>query len=368
AGQARFAEAWVALEAPLAAAPPSRGALAAAAWVAIRAHDWPRAVHCCEAALARAPRDPTLLTLLGDAQVGAGDVGSARRAYDAALEADPARRDARVGLGVALLETGLPERAGHEFEIALAQGAPTAGLLANLGTSWQKRGDYVRAEEALARAVDRDPGLVPALADLVHCRHYLCAWDGLATLEARLAATLDDPRADARLSPFVALALPFTPAQQLAVARRWSHAMLPASAPVSRSKHESGTAAVTRASDTAASANAASANAASANAATHLRRDRLRIGYLSPDFRDHPTGRLMAGLIETHDRSRVEVFGYSYGQAQDSPLRRRIAAAFDHWRDLGERPDGAIAQAIRADALDVLIDRKGHTQGGRLAP
>ncbi|MBS0326508.1 MAG: tetratricopeptide repeat protein [Proteobacteria bacterium] len=335
AGQHRFGDAWAALAAPLAADPPSRGALAAGAWIANRAHEWERAIRCCENGLARAPRDATLLALLGDAQLGAGNAAAARKAYESALAVDAARHDARVGLGVAFLQIGLPERAGREFETALAQGVKTAGLLANLGTSWLARGDYVRAEAMFARAVDADPRLVPALADLAHCRQYLCIWEELGVLEERLAASLDDPQADPRISPFIALALHFTSAQQLTVARRWSRAMLPASV--------------------------------AGAGATALRRDRLRIGYLSPDFRDHPTGRLMAGLFEAHDRSRVEVFGYSYGSAQDSPLRRRIAGAFDHWRDLGGSSDHAIAEAIRADALDVLIDRKGHTQGGRLA-
>ena len=97
------------------------------------------------------------------------------------------------------------------------------------------------------------------------------------------------------------------------------------------------------------------------------RGDRLRIGYLSSDFRDHPTGRLMAGLIEVHDRRRVEVFGYGYGDSRDSALRQRIASAFDHWRDLGTTGDAEMAATIRADRIDVLIDRKGHTRGGRLA-
>ena len=354
AGQDRYAEARVALEVPLAAVPPSRGALAAAAWVANRARDWPQAIRWCEAGLARAPHDATLLALLGDAALGAGDAASARRAYEDALETDPARRDARAGLGIALLDAGLPERAGRELEAAIALGRPTPGLLANLGTSWQARGDYLRAEALFARAVQTDPHLVPALADLVHCRQYLCMWEGIAALEARLAATLDDAQADPRISPFIALALHFTPAQQLATARRWSRAMLPAPAPRPTSAAPEPSADVPAA-------------VARSRAPASLR-DRLRIGYLSPDFRDHPTGRLMAGLFEMHDRRRVEVFGYSYGSAQDSPLRRRIAAAFDHWRDLGTSSDRAIAQAIRADALDVLIDRKGHTQGARLAP
>jgi predicted O-linked N-acetylglucosamine transferase (SPINDLY family) len=72
-------------------------------------------------------------------------------------------------------------------------------------------------------------------------------------------------------------------------------------------------------------------------------------------------------MFEAHDRRRVEVFGYSYGRAGDSPLRRRIAAAFDHWRDLGTPDDAGMARAIRADGIDVLVDCMGHTRGGRLA-
>ena len=184
------------------------------------------------------------------------------------------------------------------------------------------------------RAVNAEPDFTPALADLVSSRQYLCAWDGLDALVARLVATLDDPDSDPRLSPFVALALPFSPAQQLTVARRWSRSMLPAAA---------------------------------SPAIISSRGDRLRIGYLSSDFRDHPTGRLMVGLFEAHDRRKVEVFGYSYGPANESPLRRRIVAAVEHWRDLGSMGDSRIAETIRGDRIDVLIDRKGHTRGGRLA-
>jgi predicted O-linked N-acetylglucosamine transferase (SPINDLY family) len=132
----------------------------------------------------------------------------------------------------------------------------------------------------------------------------------------------------------VALALPLTAAQRLRAARRWSQAMLPPSAP----------------------------------AIVHARGERLRVGYLSGDFREHPAARVLVGLIEAHDRARFTVFGYSHGAPRDSPLRRRVAAAFDDWRDVHGRSDGDVAAAIRADRIDVLIDCNGHTRGARLAP
>jgi len=92
----------------------------------------------------------------------------------------------------------------------------------------------------------------------------------------------------------------------------------------------------------------------------------LRIGYLSGNFHEHPTARLMVGLFEEHDRERFEITGYSYGPNDGSALRARVRAACDRWREVRAMPDGEVAELIRADGIDVLIDRKGHTLGARL--
>ncbi len=334
AGRRRFDEATSALGRAMALAPSDRGTLTAAAWIALEMKDWNGAEAHCRAGLAVAPGDATLLGLLGRALKSRGAYSAARRAFEDAVAADPDDVPARLGLSAVLLDLGAADAARECLEPLLAKGAANAEVFANLGLAWLAREDYEKAAQMFARAVDAKPGFTPALASLVSARQYLCDWEGLDELVSRLTATLDEPDADRRLSPFVALALPVSSAQQLAVARRWSREMLPVPA---------------------------------APALVSVRGDRLRIGYLSSDFRDHPTGRLMVGLFEAHDRRKVEVFGYGYGRASDSPLRRRIVAAFDHWRDLGSMSDPRIAETIRADRIDVLIDRKGHTRGGRLA-
>ncbi len=333
AGRGRFDEARGALDRALEIKPSNPGTFAAAAWVELRAKDWRSAQDRCRTGLAAAPRDPALLELLGQALKAAGAAAEARRAFESSLDADPGRVSARAGLGAALLDLGLADEARTELEIALARGDTSAGTFANLGLAWRARDDYVMAASLFQRAVDADPALVPALADLVHSRQYLCAWDDLDAPVSRLCASVDDPASDPRLSPFVALTLPLSPAQRLTAARRWCREMLPGVAPPF----------------------------------IHARGDRLRVGYLSKDLRDHPTGRLIVGLIESHDQRRVQTFGYGYGAAADSPLRRRIVAAFDQWRDLAYASDRAIAQAIRGDRIDVLIECNGHTRGGRLA-
>src|SRR6185369_11162385 len=97
----------------------------------------------------------------------------------------------------------------------------------NLGIACWESGDQAAALAAFERAVAADPTFTPALANLVHTRRYLCEWDGLDAIEAKLVATLDAPNADPRWSPYVALACALTPAQELEVARRWSRAVLP---------------------------------------------------------------------------------------------------------------------------------------------
>ena len=74
----------------------------------------------------------------------------------------------------------------------------------------------------------------------------------------------------------------------------------------------------------------------------------------------------MVGLFEAHDRERFEVTGYSYGPDDGSALRSRVRASFEHWRDVRALSDDDIARTIRDDGIDLLIERKGHTHGGRL--
>jgi protein O-GlcNAc transferase len=88
----------------------------------------------------------------------------------------------------------------------------------------------------------------------------------------------------------------------------------------------------------------------------------IRIGYVSSDFHEHATAYLIAELFERHDRQRFEIHGYSYGENDASPMRRRIEAAFGtNFVEAREISTRALAERIRADAIDVLIDLKGYT-------
>jgi protein O-GlcNAc transferase len=92
---------------------------------------------------------------------------------------------------------------------------------------------------------------------------------------------------------------------------------------------------------------------------------RLRIGYLSYDFRNHPVAQLIAGMIEVHDKSRFEIIGLSAAADDNSDLRRRLIGAFDRFEDVGALSDEALAQHIATLGIDVLVDLGGHTLGSR---
>jgi predicted O-linked N-acetylglucosamine transferase (SPINDLY family) len=239
-----------------------------------------------------------------------GDVNGAVAALVRLVGAAPGEVDAWLAL------------AGLLMDIALAQ--PAAGAT---GPS-----PLAAAQEAFARAVALAPHAPAVLASAAMAARYACDWD---TSEARLHTlreALADPVRPAPVPPLVAVALLDDPATLLRIARDQARTYAPAArAPV-----------VVR--DTG---------------------QRLRVGYLSADFHEHATAYLAAGLFERHDRTRVATFAYALDRDDGGPMRRRLQRAFGSWRDLRESDDEAAARIIAQDRLDVLVDLKGHTSGGR---
>jgi len=95
--------------------------------------------------------------------------------------------------------------------------------------------------------------------------------------------------------------------------------------------------------------------------------DRLRIAYLSPDFRQHPVAHALAGVIERHDRQRVESIGVSLVAPDGSDIATRLKAAFDEFIDCGSMVNGDIVKLLREREIDIAIDLAGYTSGSRAA-
>ena len=93
--------------------------------------------------------------------------------------------------------------------------------------------------------------------------------------------------------------------------------------------------------------------------------ERLRLGYFSPDFREHPVASSFAEVIELHDRSRFEVCAISFGASDGSAMRARLEKGFDRFYDVRTLGDRALAEKIRQEEIDIVVDLAGYTMNNR---
>jgi predicted O-linked N-acetylglucosamine transferase (SPINDLY family) len=256
--------------------------------------------------------------------------GRLLEAMDAASRAsalDP-EQVAYAGLKAQLEATaGMRKKARATLDAALARKPDAAPLRFQLATLLEYDGELERAMQAYQDVVQLDPAHGAALSQLLFLRQRTGDWHDLAQLRQRFRDGV--AKQVPLLSPFVLLSQPSTRAEQRRCAEAWTARVAP---PVP------------------------------AGGTMMLGGGRLRIGYLSSDFHTHATAFLAAGLFEQHDRARFEIVGYSTGPDDRSPLRERLVRAFDRFVEAAGWPPLKLATAIRNDAIDILVDLKGHTE------
>jgi len=276
---------------------------------------------------------------LAEAWLGCGQVftslkrfAEAFAAYDKALALKPDLAEAWLGRGRVFL--GL-----RRFEEAIAPYDKALALKPDLALAWLGRGtaldELKRFEEAIAaydQALKLKSDLEYAEGARLSARMNVCDW---ANIEVEilhfLSAAIDQKLVSA---PFSLLAMPTSSTDQLQVAKTFvaDQVSFPALWRDEIYSH-----------------------------------DRIRIGYFSADFRQHPVAHLVAGLFENHDKSRFEVTAISFGPDDTSDLRNRIKSAVENFIDVRAVTDEEIAQLIRNREIDVLIDLTGLWQYNRFS-
>lgn len=96
-----------------------------------------------------------------------------------------------------------------------------------------------------------------------------------------------------------------------------------------------------------------------------VRRDKLRIGYVSSDLREHAVGFAMTDVMELHDKEKFEIFAYYCGISRSDATQQRIMSAVDHWTDINGMTDDQAAEKIAADGIDIVVDLNGYTKDAR---
>jgi predicted O-linked N-acetylglucosamine transferase (SPINDLY family) len=258
-----------------------------------------------------------------------GDLSACMDAYQKAMALNPRLYQAAVNLGLAHEAAGQREQALQSWRQALQPAEAQTLLLNHSGRLLDASKQYPEAENALLRSLLADPDQPAVTQHYMGVRRRQCLWPSLPLLPVpRQPDPLD-------VGPFYALAEFEDPALQLEAARRFVQRRLPNPLP------------------------------APLAAGRRYGHKKLRIGYLSGDFRMHAVSFLTAEVFELHNRDRVEVYGLDYSLDDGSALRQRVLGAFDVHLPLHQLSDAQAAEHIARHEIDVLVDLTGLTAGSR---
>jgi predicted O-linked N-acetylglucosamine transferase (SPINDLY family) len=261
-----------------------------------------------------------------------GRPDEALASFERAIRLRPGYANAHFGRGVTLKDMGRPEEALACFDRAIALRPDHADSHGHRGEVLYLLGRLDQALASYQRAAELAPDRGPWPGCLFEAKRALCDWSGLDALAATLLAAIEADRAP--IDPFTTLLLTDAPELQRRVAERWAKDL-------------------------------AAEHGPPAAIAARRRDERIRIGYFSADFHYHATLHLMLEMLERHDRSRFDLFGFSFGPATNDAWRKRASGCFSRFLDVRSSSDREVAELARSLQLDIAVDLKGYTKDSR---
>ena len=239
---------------------------------------------------------------LGDTFLELGKTQDAFSSYQTAIAIRPDFAEAFSNLGVTLIELGKLEDAVNCYQKAIAINPNFAPALSNMGNALKDLGELEDAVASYQKAIAIKPDFIFAHSNLLFCLNYH-----------------PDLSADAIFAEHC----------------RWDEI---------HARHLLAQ-------------------------ATHDRpRDpnrRLRIGYVSPNFNRHSAASFIHVLLSNHDKTQCELFAYAEVSVEDE-ISKQLKNCVDHWQNTVGMSDETLAERIRIDGIDILVDLAGHTKGNRL--
>lgn len=295
------------------------------------------AVATLRKALELEPRSPDVLTNLGMALRARGLAEEAVQAYRTALVLRPGDPGTLTNLGNALVVLSRNDEAIDCFRAALTSAPRYAAAYYNWGSLQLRLGRFGEAASQFREALEIEPhfadaecGLASALRDAGHVDESIAA--------CRRALELDPNNTEVHSQLLFSLlhSSTVTPLQVFDEHREWAR------------RH---------------AGRASSGFAGHPNGREPERR--LRIGYVSGDFRHHPVAQFLEPILERHDHTEFDILCY-YNVPHADATTDRLRLRADGWRDIASLDDDEVADRIRADRIDVLVDLSGHTRANRL--
>ncbi|MDB2464536.1 tetratricopeptide repeat protein [Amylibacter sp.] len=260
-----------------------------------------------------------------------GKLEQAIEAYEKALALKPDYADAYNNMGNALKDQDKLEQAIEAYEKALALKPDYAEAYNNMGAVLQVQGKLEQAIEAYEKALALKPDYATARAQCLYQLAHICDWSAIEEDQCYLPELGISGNA---IAPFTLLSLEDAPERHRLRSENYAKEHFPVK---SLMKFER----------------------------PSQMPKRLRIGYFSADFKEHPVAYLIAKVLEQHNCGEFEVFGYSLHGSSSCNLHQRIKKSFDYFTDVKDMSDKEVALRARHDRIDIAIDLNGYTQNAR---
>lgn len=267
--------------------------------------------------------------------------------YNEVLRIDPTAADGLVNRGNTLKEMGRVSEAIQDYIRAVTIRPAMAEGHANLASAYKDSGLVEAAIKCYKQALLLRPDFPEAICNLLHTLQCVCDWEDR---DSKFVEVETIVRRQIKMSvlpsvqPFHAIAYPFEPVLTLEISRKYAeHCLLVASRfgpqsfvhpPHLPVKGEGGS-------------------------------GRLRVGYVSSDFGNHPLSHLMGSVFGMHNQEHIEVFCYALSQSDGSEWRQRIQSEVEHFIDVSSLSSDVIARMISEAHIQILINLNGYTKGAR---
>lgn len=295
------------------------------------------AIPCCEKALKLAPQNTELWSILGIAYQGRGQLNEAIPCFRKVLEANPDSVTAYNNLGIILHHTGQFDEAIQCYQTALKLDSNLDAVYINLGNALQEKGQLSEAALCYQKVLQRSPASFEALNNLGNISKEMGLLDEAESYYRRAIQYVPN---DATAYQNLLMIMHYDSRYD---AQTIFHAHLqfaeryaaPLSSLVFTCTNEK------------------------------IPARRLKIGYVSPDFRKQSVGFFIGPVLESHNHDDFEIFCYANLPVHDE-MSERMRKHADRWRNITGLSDEKAAELIRSDGIDILVDLAGHTAFNRL--
>ncbi len=251
--------------------------------------------------------------------------------FDKALSLKPDYAEAWSNKGVTLNHLKRYAEAIAHFDKAISFKPDYAEAWSNKGVALNDLKQYVEAITHYDKALSLKPDIDWVSGDLLHTKMKICSWSGLAESLENISKKVV---ANKKVNPFPLLSL----SDDALLHKKSSEIYVQNKYPFNPSLGPNLKYPVSQ---------------------------KIRVGYFSTDFRNHPVSFLTAELFELHDKNRFEIIAFSFGVDDKSPMRLRLSQAFSQFIDVSDMPDSEIAELSRNLQIDIAVDLGGHTGDSR---